>query len=156
MDKTHIVQRDEHTGDNLPLLYQLVYCSRAAPGIDDVAVAQILETAHRCNPPNGITGLLVFGSGVFFQWLEGPRDNITLLMERLHADSRHDTIVTLSHSEEPRERLFPEWDMELVSADEIQDVLLDALSSTDDVASLAAVRVLLQKVESAQASDPGH
>jgi len=153
MNETCHAQSDEPTGHNLQLLFQLVYCSRAAVGTDDEAVTRILETAHRCNPPNGITGLLVFGGGVFFQWLEGPRDNIKRLMLRLHEDSRHDTIVTLSESEERRERLFPEWDMELVSAGEIQDVLLDALSSTDDPASLDAVRLLLQNVESSQDSE---
>jgi len=155
MNETRHAQSDEPTGATLPLMYQMVYCSRATAGIDDESVARILETAHRCNPPNGITGLLVFGSGVFFQWLEGPRDNVTRLMMRLHEDSRHDTIVKLSESEELRERLFPEWDMELVSAGEIRDVLLDALSSTDDPSSLDAVRVLLQHVEANQDSRDG-
>jgi hypothetical protein len=140
-------QSDEPTGSgSYPLLYNLVYCSRAASGVDDAAVANVVESARRHNPPHGITGLLVYGNGVFFQWLEGPRDNVTSLMQLLVKDPRHDTVVTLSESEEERERLFPEWDMEWVSTDDIQDVLLDALSHVDNDKSEAALRQLLDRI----------
>ncbi len=135
-------------GHPFPLLYQLVYCSRATPGLDDEAVHGIIRSARRHNPALGITGLLVFGSGIFFQWLEGPRDNITALMARLQADSRHADIVTLGSSEELRERLFPDWDMELVAGDHIRDVLQDALDSAQDASSAATLRSLLQQLES--------
>ena len=133
-------------------LYQLVYCSRATPGVDDDAVHRILRSARRRNPEQGITGLLVFGSGIFFQWLEGPRDNITALMARLQADSRHVDIVTLDSSEEVRERLFPDWDMELVSGDHIRDVLQDALDHARDAASATTLRGLLQRLDTGELS----
>jgi hypothetical protein len=139
----------------LPLLYQLVYCSRATPGVDDDAVQAIIQTAQRRNAQLGITGLLVFGSGVFFQWLEGPRDNITALMARLQADNRHQDIVTLDSSEEERERLFPAWDMELVSGEHIRDVLQDALDNARDAASAATLRGLLQRLETGELSQLG-
>jgi hypothetical protein len=94
----------------------------------------------------------VFGSGIFFQWLEGPRDNITALMDRLHADSRHLDIVTLDSSEEVRERLFPDWDMELVGGDHIRDVLQDALDNARDAASASTLRGLLQRMEAGELS----
>ena len=80
---------EPRAGHAFPLLYQLVYCSRATPGVDDDAVHRIIRSARRRNPEQGITGLLVFGSGVFFQWLEGPRDSVTALMATLKADARH-------------------------------------------------------------------
>jgi Sensors of blue-light using FAD len=135
-------------GQALPLLYNMVYCSRAAPDVDDAAVARILATARRCNPVNGITGLLVFGSGIFFQWLEGPRDNVMQLMANLKGDSRHSDVVPLSESEEVRERLFPDWDMELVGTDDIRDVLLDAQDSARDAKSAEVLRVLLAELDS--------
>lgn len=142
-------------GHPFPLLYQLVYCSRATPGVDDAAVHGIIRSARRHNPAQGITGLLVFGSGIFFQWLEGPRDNISALMARLQADSRHADIVTLGSSEEVRERLFPDWDMELVSGGHIRDVLQDALDSAQDASSAATLRSLLQQLESGTLSSLG-
>jgi len=103
-------------GHAFPALYNVVYCSCATRGVDDAAVQRIIATARRWNPEHGVTGMLVFGSGIFFQWLEGPRDNVTALMSRLRTDRRHDSIVLLSEVEEVRERLFPDWDMELVTA----------------------------------------
>lgn len=144
---------DEPLGGHLfKPLYQLVYCSRATPVVDDDAVHRIIRSARRRNPEQGITGLLVFGSGIFFQWLEGPRDNVTALMARLQADPRHVDIVTLDTTEEVRERLFPDWDMELVSGSHIRDVLQDALDNARDPASAATLRGLLQRLDTGELS----
>ncbi len=151
MSLSPYLQSDEPlAGHAYPLLYNLVYCSRAADGIDDAAVARIIETAKRCNPVQGITGLLVFGSGIFFQWLEGPRDNIMQLMTNLKKDPRHEDVVTLSAVEEVRERLFPDWDMELVTTADIRDVLLDALAEAKDEKHNAALTLLLQQLDESQ------
>lgn len=132
---------------NLPLLYHIVYCSRATGEMDAAALERIVATAHRHNPVHGITGMLVFGSGVFFQWLEGPREPVMALMDRLRADPRHDAIVELSEVEEVRERLFPQWDMELVTSDHIREVLEDALSSASDGRNARALRGLLVRLD---------
>jgi hypothetical protein len=149
MSAPHPRQSDEPgPGPQLPLLHQVAYCSRAAPGVDASTVERIVATARRTNPAQGITGLLVFGSGVFFQWLEGPRDHITGLMAKILRDPRHDEVVTLSHSEEVRERLFPDWSMELVTPDQIREVLLDALASAEDEQNTASLNRLLEKIDS--------
>jgi hypothetical protein len=127
----------------LPLLYQVVYCSRAAQGIDEAAVAGIVASSKRHNPARAITGLLVYGSGVFFQWLEGPRAEVTQLMALLHDDPRHHDIVPLSESEEVRERLFPAWDMEQVEAGDIRAVLEDALANARDPGNVSALNRIL-------------
>ena len=149
MSAPHRQARDEPgPGPQLPLLHQVVYCSRAARGVDDAAVDRIIDTARRANPQLGISGLLVFGSGVFFQWLEGPRDHVTGLMARIKHDPRHDEVVMLSQSEEVRERLFPDWSMELVTPDQIREVLLDALANTEDEKNTESLNLLLQKIDS--------
>ncbi len=138
------------SGHAFPLLYNMVYCSRAAPGVDDAAVDRIIESSRRWNPAQGITGLLVFGSGIFFQWLEGPRYSVMELMAKLQTDTRHGSIVLLSSTEEVRERLFPDWDMELVTADDIRDVLEDAMEHAKDPQNAAALHLLLEEIDSAQ------
>jgi hypothetical protein len=149
MSAPHPRQSDEPgPGPQLPLLHQVAYCSRAAPEVDASTVERIVATARRTNPAQGITGLLVFGSGVFFQWLEGPRDHITGLMAKILRDPRHDEVVTLSHSEEVRERLFPDWSMELVTPDQIREVLLDALANAEDEQNSASLTRLLEKIDS--------
>jgi len=156
MTTTHFSQSDEPgAGQAFPLLYNLVYCSKAAAGVDDAAVARIIEVSKRWNPEQGITGLLVFGSGIFFQWLEGPRDNVTALMNKLKTDSRHESIVMFNENEEARERLFPEWDMELVTTDDIRDVLVDALDSAEDPHNTEALTLLLTELDSGRLSGLG-
>ena len=143
------------SGHAFPPLYNLVYCSRATPGVDDAAVDRIIETARRWNPAAGITGLLVYGNNIFFQWLEGPRHSVLELMEKLKMDPRHESVVTLSASEEVRERLFPDWDMELVTAPDIRDVLVDALDHAKDPQNAAALRVLLEELDSGKLGELG-
>jgi len=134
-------------GSRPPLLYNIVYCSTATAGIGSVAVADIIAYARRNNPAHGITGLLVFGGGIFFQWLEGPRDNVRQLYANLCKDPRHESIVLLSEDEEIRDRLFPDWDMELVEAAQIRDVLQDALDSAEDEGNSRALRRMLEQLD---------
>jgi hypothetical protein len=126
-----------------PTLYTFVYCSRAAEGVDDAEVNRLVEAAQRSNLTCGITGVLVFGSGVFFQWIEGPAAEVRRLMARLHVDPRHRDIVSLDQSEDKRERLYANWQMERVGADDIRDVLQDALESAEDESNIAALKRIL-------------
>jgi hypothetical protein len=142
--------------NGLPLLYNLVYCSRATPGMDQAEVQRIVKSAKRSNPVHGITGLLVFGGGIFFQWLEGPRDSVMGLMRILAADPRHESIVSLTEAEEVRERMFPDWDMELVTPDDIRDVLADALGEATDPKHSAALTLLLEQLDSGQLGELSH
>jgi hypothetical protein len=153
MSITRPLQSDEPiAGLNLPTIYNLVYTSRAAPAVDDAAVARLIESSQRNNPRQGITGLLVFGSGIFFQWLEGPRDNVTALMAAILADRRHDTVVVLSETDELDERVFPDWSMELVTSEDIRDVLQDALDETDEPGTAKALRTLLAELDATAAA----
>jgi len=141
--------------EHLPMLYNVVYCSRANAGIDAAAVDRIIATSHLHNPRWGITGMLVFGDNIFFQWLEGPRASILRLMSLLRTDNRHEQIIMLSEVEEARERLFPQWDMELVDADQIRDVLTDALSDETLAAHDAdALRALLTGIDARLGAAP--
>ena len=145
----HALSHDDEPTSALPLptLYNVVYCSRAAAQVDDAEVARIVATAQRRNPALGITGLLVFGSGIFFQWLEGPREQVQQLMTVLRADPRHDNVVALSENEEIRERLFSDWAMELVTGEHIRDVLADALDSATDPRSAEVLTQLLAQLD---------
>lgn len=140
---------DEARDDTSSLLHNIVYCSRAAPGLTAHDIQTIVATARRHNAAHGITGLLVFGSDVFFQWIEGPQAKIVELMARIHRDTRHNSVVELSANEEVRERVFPTWDMELVQADDIREVLQDALRDARAAVNAKALRELIQRVDQA-------
>jgi hypothetical protein len=134
---------DPYDDATAPTLYTFVYCSRAADGVDDAEVNRLIESAQRHNLSCGITGVLVFGSGVFFQWIEGPAAEVRKLMASLYGDPRHYDIVLLDQSEEKRERLYPNWQMERVNADDIRAVLQDALESAEDENNIASLKRVL-------------
>jgi Sensors of blue-light using FAD len=125
------------------MLETFVYCSLAAEGVDAAEVSRLVEFSQQRNVARDITGVLVFGSGVFFQWIEGPPAEVRSLIENLHGDSRHHDIVTLDRSVEMRERLYPHWEMEQVEADDIREVLEDALQSTEDKGNIASLQRIL-------------
>ncbi len=130
-----------------PILETFVYCSRAAEGVDDVEVDRIIELSQRRNIERDITGVLVFGSGVFFQWIEGPPSEVATLITRLNDDPRHYDIVPLDRSVEKRERLYPDWEMERVGVDDIRAVLQDALGSAEDGHNVAALQRILKHLD---------
>ena len=140
---------DEPREGSATLLHNVVYCSRISAGTTQADVQAIVATARRYNPAHGITGLLVFGSDIFFQWLEGPKADVVKLMHNIQQDGRHNTVVELAVNEEVRERVFPTWDMELVQPDDIREVLQDAIRDAKAAVSAKALRELLQKVEEA-------
>ncbi len=140
--------RDADSDYGARILGTFVYCSRAAEGVDDVEVGRIIEWSRRRNVARGITGVLVFGGGVFFQWIEGPPAQVEKLIASLHGDPRHHDVVTLDRSVEKRARLYPDWDMELVGADDIRAVLQDALESAEDENNMAALRRIVGHLES--------
>jgi hypothetical protein len=134
--------------DGSPMLCTFVYCSRAAEGVDDTEVDRIVEAAQRRNLALDVTGVLVFGNGVFFQLIEGPFDQIQKLIATLHRDPRHYDVVSLDWSKERRERLYPNWEMERVKADDIRAVLNDALESSKDEDNVAALMRILEHLAS--------
>jgi len=138
------MQNDE--GQSLQSIHHIVYCSQAAQHMDKEALEKIIATARHHNPRFGITGLLVFGSGIFFQWLEGPRDNVTSLFKIISADPRHSDVVLLTKEDQFRERLFPNWDMELVAAKDISTVLEDAMHAASDPKQKNTLSNMLQEL----------
>lgn len=129
-------------------LETFVYCSRAAESVDEAAVNRLIEFSQSRNAARGITGVLVFSNGVFFQWIEGPPVEVKGLIANLHGDTRHHDIVTLDQSVEKRERLYPHWEMEHVEADDIREVLQDALESAEDENNIAALTRILAHLDS--------
>ena len=104
------------------MLVRLLYASRAvdtSPG----AIQAILETARRHNHEHGVTGILVYGGGIFMQAIEGGRQVISDLYGTIERDPRHKDLVLL-HYEEILERRFGSWTMGLVDVGRINASVL--------------------------------
>ncbi len=94
-----------------------------------------------------LLGCWFLGVAFFFQWIEGPKAEVMSLVKLIETDVRHEMMVTLSTDEEIRERIFPTWDMELVDAEDIQEVLQDALQTAQDKRSIDALQLLLDNLQ---------
>lgn len=92
------------------MLVRLIYASRAASGTGAEALAAIMKTSRANNTAAGITGVLVFSDGVFLQLLEGGRNAVSVLYNRIACDSRHQDVVLLGY-DEVDERRFAGWAM---------------------------------------------
>ncbi len=132
----------------LEKLYNVVYCSRATDMMSERELQDIIATSQANNAKNGITGLLVFGGGMFLQSLEGPRAAVETLMRELYCDPRHDGVVRLQSLEDLRERLYPEWNMQHVAPGEIREILIDSLSRSRNPRQAQAITLLIELLDS--------
>ena len=76
-------------------LYQIVYTSTATKPFSQAELAGLLKGSVRRNARAGITGLLLYQSGVFMQALEGEKAALMELFERISHDPRHHRIIRL-------------------------------------------------------------
>ena len=68
------------------MLHELIYFSKAVKGIDEAGVTDILVTARDRNAEKDITGLLVMNGDEFIQILEGEKNEIFSLLEKIKKD----------------------------------------------------------------------
>jgi hypothetical protein len=94
--------------------YRLIYSSEATAEMTRPDLEQMLEDSRLRNAKRNITGALVFSDGVFLQVLEGQKDDVDDLMDRIRRDPRHRD-VTVILEEETDARIFPTWRMACVN-----------------------------------------
>ena len=105
------------------MLVRLMYASRAVPAVDQEELVAILKKSKANNAKSGVTGALCFSEGVFIQVLEGGRNAVSKLYNRIAADARHSDVVLLSY-EEIEERRFAGWSMGQVTMSRLNPALL--------------------------------
>lgn len=91
-------------------LSHFIYASAATCAFDSRALQCLLAASRTNNQRLGITGMLLFVEGSFFQVLEGHPEHIKTVVRSISADARHDRISRII--EEPiAERSFGDWSM---------------------------------------------
>lgn len=97
-------------------LYGLGYVSTQTRPLNNEHMLSILETARSNNASLGITGVLLHRQDSFFQVLEGERDTVKALFEKIRADSRHERVEVVT--EGPiRSREYNDWRMAFIELD---------------------------------------
>jgi predicted nucleic acid-binding Zn ribbon protein len=92
-------------------LIHCIYCSAATDeALGHELLEEILKQSQSNNKKAGITGMLLFDSGTFFQVLEGDKSKVEKLYSKIRKDPRHERVRKLI-AEPIEERAFGEWSM---------------------------------------------
>jgi hypothetical protein len=105
------------------MLVRLLYASRPATPLSTQVLDAILEQSRANNPPLGITGILCFNDDLFIQALEGGRDEVCDIYNKIVRDDRHRGVRILTY-DEISERRFGGWTMGQVNIAKINPSLL--------------------------------
>lgn len=108
------------------MIHQLVYLSFSSSPVTKNSIEEILKKAEVNNPKLDLTGILICNSNVFMQLLEGTKENIMKLMDKVEKDPRHDQ-VTIVHEGDVDERFFPDWSMAFRDINEFNKDFIEEL-----------------------------
>lgn len=108
-------------------LHRISYLSSARRSITKADLEAILDVSRRKNEVAGITGLLLYHDGSFFQTLEGMDAAVREIFASIRGDQRHRGIIVMEQRP-VGERLFGRWSMAFkpideLSAEQLQDFL---------------------------------
>ena len=92
----------------------LAYRSRAVRPPGPGELEALVRQAQARNRIEGLTGLLIYDQGCFFQWLEGPTTGLARVWDSISRDPRHYECQILREQFMPR-RFFGAWDMRLTT-----------------------------------------
>jgi len=104
--------RGKAGADRFTWFSTLTYRSRSIGPMSELDLQRLLRSAQTRNRSEGLTGLLIYDKGHFFQWLEGPAEGVERVWESLKRDPRH-TDIKVMGTEPTSARCFADWDMKL-------------------------------------------
>ncbi len=116
------------------MIKRTVYLSSAEGELKAPDIENILEAARRNNARAGVTGLLLFHDGCFFQALEEPPKEVDRIFAVIQRDRRHVGLIVCKRSP-ATSRAFTNWSMGFVGASRFNS---DQRRSLIDLANLVA------------------
>tara|TARA_R100001143_G_scaffold57323_1_gene54545 strand:- start:407 stop:871 length:465 start_codon:yes stop_codon:yes gene_type:complete len=91
-------------------LHALIYRSQETAPISPGNLQILLDNSRRKNERLSITGILIYGGGVFAQYLEGSKSDIDSLFATITKDNRHQDVWMMATGP-ITDRAFPDWSM---------------------------------------------
>ena len=142
------------------MLKRVSYISKFSLPLTRDEIEQLAADAADRNRELGVTGMLMSTGGIFYQVLEGPREAVNTLFQKIAADTRHKDVLVLNAQEDIEDRQFPAWAMKKVDLDEMTvsrlepiKALLDAIIVQQE-ATGRLMRVLSRSVWQELMNDP--
>ncbi len=130
-------------------LVELSYVSKATQDMGLSSLVHLFDISYKWNQGHGLTGVLFYEGEHFAQILEGRREDVFFVWEKIQKDYRHKVLHRIE-LEEIDQRIFPNWALRFYGGDQIsKDVphlvgLLDGLPS-QDVELLRIMRSVAEK-----------
>lgn len=93
----------------MPLI-SLVYVSFSQHSMTEDELRAILTQARNANQARDITGMLLYRDDFFIQALEGDKDTVLALYDKIAQDPRHHHVLVI-HQAPIYERSFSQWSM---------------------------------------------
>lgn len=114
-------------------MFQLIYVSQATSSIQLDEIENILEASRANNQVEQVTGMLMYKDRLFIQILEGQKDDVFSVYNRVKDDSRHQGVQIIEELEVPK-RQFDQWIMgfKFLTQDDLIKII-HPLSSLEDV-----------------------
>lgn len=91
-------------------LSALAYVSSATHLLSESELEALLVSARTANHEHGVTGVLLYDNGSFFQYLEGAPSAVAIVYERIKASRQHHGIIELDYGLADA-RHFGSWHM---------------------------------------------
>lgn len=120
------------------MLYYILYVSYANEKMSEEQLKTLLLQSMQNNKEFGITGMLLYIDGKFIQLIEGPKDHILRLYEKIEQDERHRKVSIILEGQ-TSERMFPDWQMAFKAMD-IE--AFEALSGYKDIVGFFSQRTI--------------
>lgn len=118
MPRMHQKEAGSAMQDAAGMVARVMYASRARiAGPVYAEMEKIRASAVRHNEPVGVATALLYQSGWFVQWKEGPGAALLRIMDRVSGDARHHDLRIVHSSRGPR-LLHGPWSMAVVQARE--------------------------------------
>lgn len=111
-------------------MHRLIYLSQLTRNMSHREIATLVARAQKKNQQAGLTGLLIYMQGRFFQVLEGPETAVDQCFARIQQDPRHGAMKLIA-SYEVKTRAFPDWKMSLFYPEQLPQQARDAVLSID-------------------------
>ena len=97
-------------------MFYMLYISTAVKPMNYDELSALLQQCRDNNHERGITGMLLYQNGTFMQMLEGEKQVVLDLYDKIRNDDRHTGIHTVL-SGDVEERNFKDWSMGFFNMD---------------------------------------
>ena len=94
----------------MPDLMHCIYASAATRHFETAELTELLQVARTHNEAAGLTGMLLYSEGAFFQVLEGVPEAVESLYAKIERDKRHEQVTKIVTEAIPN-RSFANWSM---------------------------------------------